>query len=547
MSDPRDQHALPLARRRPLNSVSTKIISFAFLSTFLTALVVSWISIQSTHTYLRGQLEHRFPELLEHSDSALRRWLEERTAELDDHSAVLERAVASRSGAGRRALATALAELVAEGSAFDSASVVGADGRIRALAGPPRRAQAGAALGPPRGSPDLAVSDGGGERIEFARLRLGQSGAWLSCSLRREPLSRVLARSGGDGPGELFLLDPAGAIVARSLPGGPTQGPRSPLARLLAQPPGDIHEYTSEQGEHVLASVLPAEHFGWHLVVEESFDAAFAPVLRVVSRIFFSDLVIILLFSFLAYRITATILRPIEALSDGAQRVSQGEMDVEIPDPHSGDEIGLLTRTFNDMIRKLRRNQSEIEQANAQLTDQYEELLAANEVLAQLSITDGLTKLHNHRYFQDHLTREIKRVSRTREPLCMLMIDLDDFKGLNDRMGHAAGDELLVRIAQIMNECVRESDLLARYGGEEFVVLAPVTGREGGIALGEKIRTAVAETPFILDESLRPVRVTISVGVAVYEGDRRLFFQAADRALYQAKGEGKNCVVAAPA
>jgi diguanylate cyclase len=321
--------------------------------------------------------------------------------------------------------------------------------------------------------------------------------------------------------------------------------PRVDAESLATLAPGTVKEFTGQDGDHVLVSTVQVPVLAASLVLEEPFDVAFAPVVSVVTRIFVIDLAIILFFSLLAYRITGRITRPIRLLSEGAQRISEGQIDHEIPDPRSGDELGLLTRTFNDMMRKLRRSQLEIEEKNVRLTRQYQELLDANEVLAQLSITDGLTKLHNHRYFQDHLTREIKRVSRNDEPLSMLLIDLDDFKQLNDRMGHAAGDELLVRIAQVMSESIRESDLLARYGGEEFVVLAPATEMEGATALAEKIRMAVESLVLLLDVGSRPTRATISVGVAVYAGDRRAFFQSADRALYQAKAEGKNCVVAA--
>jgi len=177
------------------------------------------------------------------------------------------------------------------------------------------------------------------------------------------------------------------------------------------------------------------------------------------------------------------------------------------------------------------------------LTERNSELQRANQVLEQLSITDGLTQLHNHRSFQDHLTREIKRVNRVREPLSLMMIDIDDFKLLNDRFGHAAGDELLRRLAQIMSNAIRESDLLARYGGEEFVVLTPDTGLDGAYRLAEKVRTAIAESSFVLDESRRPTRVTVSIGVAEYVGNRKRFFEEADRSLYIAKAAGKNCVV----
>src|SRR5262249_48933714 len=273
------------------------------------------------------------------------------------------------------------------------------------------------------------------------------------------------------------------------------------------------------------------------------FEVAFEPVIAVAARIFAIDVCLVLLASFLAYRVTAVWLRPIEVLSDGARRIAQGHLDHEVHEPATRDAVGLLARPMNDMLRRMRRQQAEIEAVNRDLRERNAQLQQAKETFEQLSITDGLTKLHNHRFFQDHLTREIRRVGRSGEPLSMLLVDLDDFKQLNDRLGHAAGDELLAGIARILNESVRATDLLARYGGEEFVVLTPDTDLAGAQLLAEKLRTAVAEASFILDESLRPVRVSVSIGVARFTGNRKAFFNAADRALYRAKDLGKNCVV----
>jgi diguanylate cyclase (GGDEF)-like protein len=195
------------------------------------------------------------------------------------------------------------------------------------------------------------------------------------------------------------------------------------------------------------------------------------------------------------------------------------------------------------MLKRVRAYQEEIKESNENLKTHNVKLQQANELLEQLSITDGLTKLHNHRFFQDQLTREIRRADRASTPLSLLLIDIDDFKSLNDRFGHAAGDELLHGLALIMNAAVRSSDLLARYGGEEFAVLAPGTNQEGAYQLAEKLRTAIAESSFILGDSMRITRVTVSAGVSQFNGDRRKFFDEADRALYRAKAAGKNCVM----
>jgi diguanylate cyclase (GGDEF)-like protein len=211
-----------------------------------------------------------------------------------------------------------------------------------------------------------------------------------------------------------------------------------------------------------------------------------------------------------------------------------------------------LTRAFSDMTMRLTNNAAEleashaaVEEANERLRLRNEELHRVNEVLEQLSITDGLTKLHNHRYFQEVLLQESKRAGRSGKPLSLVLIDIDYFKRWNDRLGHAAGDEILRRLALVMMELVRETDLLARYGGEEFALITPDTDQEGALQLAEKIRNAVSHQQFLIDAPSEREAITVSIGVSSYEGDRVAFFNAADRALYAAKESGRDCVVCA--
>ncbi len=246
-------------------------------------------------------------------------------------------------------------------------------------------------------------------------------------------------------------------------------------------------------------------------------------------------------------------MKPLRALSEAANRLSRGEREVEIDEAErSTDEVRSLTRAFNEMSRGLGRSARELEEshqelevANAQLLRSNEELSNMNLVLEQLSITDGLTKLHNHRYFQEQMATECKRAHRTESPLCLILVDIDYFKRWNDRLGHAGGDEILRRMAEVLNQACRETDLLARYGGEEFAVLAIGTPLQGAVALGEKIRQSVEATEFVTDVPSEREQPTVSVGVALFEGDRRALFAAADAALYAAKDAGRNRVIVA--
>jgi len=202
-----------------------------------------------------------------------------------------------------------------------------------------------------------------------------------------------------------------------------------------------------------------------------------------------------------------------------------------------------MTDRVEANARELEQAHESVERANAELVTRNEDLHRANEVLARLSVTDGLTGLHNHRHFQDSLTREAKRVDRTGESLALILVDIDHFKAWNDRLGHAAGDEILRRVAQVMQELLRTTDLLARYGGEEFALLAPGTDLEGATRLAEKMRTTISQTRFFIAPPSEQESVTVSMGVARYRGDRKRLFSDADRALYRAKASGRDCVI----
>jgi diguanylate cyclase (GGDEF)-like protein len=494
-------------RRPPIGSLATKIILFVFVSTFVTALAVSWVAIQASHAQVHRSLERRYPLALF------------RCAERMGHALEAGRAELSGLAAG-----TSLPRGLPRSPRFDGFAWLAADGAVIRALGSLRDADVSGA-----DAPGLVRLGSETARLAWVVARPA-TGGFVVGAFRRELLETLLAGDLPDPAGDLALVDAAGRVIASSAAGAPERVPRmQPYAGT------DTHRYTNEAGRRVVGASLPLGEGDWKLALEVPFSAAFAPLLAVITRTFAVDLCIVLLFSILAYRITTRLVKPIETLSDGARRIFRGDLDVEIPEPPGRDEVGLLTRTFNDMMRRLRRQQAEMEAANRGL-------LSRNEILSQLSITDGLTHLHNHRYFQDHLTREIKRANRADEPLSMLLIDIDDFKKLNDRFGHAAGDELLGGMARIMSSCVRETDLLARYGGEEFVVVAANTDWEGAYRLAEKIRMNIDGSSFILDDSLRPTRVTISVGVAQFAGNRKRFFDAADRALYRAKAAGKNCV-----
>ncbi|OGW63581.1 MAG: hypothetical protein A2V83_09470 [Nitrospirae bacterium RBG_16_64_22] len=178
-------------------------------------------------------------------------------------------------------------------------------------------------------------------------------------------------------------------------------------------------------------------------------------------------------------------------------------------------------------------------------TGVYRTLERKTHTLERLAITDGLTGVYNHRYLYTRLDEEFARAARYQSPLALIMVDLDDFKRVNDTFGHRRGDEVLKDVAATIRRAVRRSDIVTRYGGEEFVILLPQTPLSGAFQEAERIREAVARRRF---RGLgHPI--TISLGLAAYpenqprRGDDLL--KLADQAMYQAKAKGKNRVIVA--
>jgi two-component system cell cycle response regulator len=168
-----------------------------------------------------------------------------------------------------------------------------------------------------------------------------------------------------------------------------------------------------------------------------------------------------------------------------------------------------------------------------------------HEEIYRLTIIDGLTQIHNHRYLVEFLDRELARSARHQRPLAIILFDIDWFKKINDEMGHLGGDFTLRELAACVKKTVRREDLFARYGGEEFALVLVETSQEGAVEVAERIRESVEKHPFRFEE--KPFALTISLGVAFTQGDASLtaasLLRLADEKLYQAKRTGRNRVV----
>lgn len=215
--------------------------------------------------------------------------------------------------------------------------------------------------------------------------------------------------------------------------------------------------------------------------------------------------------------------RTLRQLSDGRTQILTVQLEVE--------------RLERD--REIDRlHNVELARAYAELAELHQRLEQQAARLERLSRTDDLTSLPNRRSFDERLEIELQRAHRTETLVSVLMVDLDDFKLINDTYSHVVGDAVLRTTGQALSDCMREVDLCARIGGEEFVVLLPETDSQGALVVGQKIIDRVTE----LNQKVRGVAVTASVGVATLEptDDKESLVARADANLYQAKRAGKN-------
>jgi two-component system cell cycle response regulator len=164
-----------------------------------------------------------------------------------------------------------------------------------------------------------------------------------------------------------------------------------------------------------------------------------------------------------------------------------------------------------------------------------------------MAVTDGLTGLHNRRYMESHLATLAEQALLRGKSLALMMLDIDYFKSINDSYGHDAGDDVLREFALRIRKTIRGIDLACRYGGEEFVVVMPEADLHVASMVAERLRRAIAGEPFSVHKGAKRIKVTISIGLSILERKGEPVSDAlkrADVALYRAKHDGRNRVVA---
>jgi diguanylate cyclase (GGDEF)-like protein len=335
----------------------------------------------------------------------------------------------------------------------------------------------------------------------------------------------------------IYVVNGAGNLVASTEGINPellgTRMPATALTHLIAES-HTSSRYMGAGDIEVIGTAEQVPQIDWVVISEIPSATAFSQLRR------FRNLSILVVLGLLfavaasAYWLGVIIARPLDRLTKGAAEVAAGDLAVDLPQG-GGGEVGYLTNVFNYMVSRLREGRRELDSIN-------ETLQKKNEELEMLSITDGLTGLVNHRFLIQKLNEEGIRASRYKHEFSVLMADVDHFKQYNDEFGHPAGDEVLRRVADIIRASVRPGDTAARYGGEEFAIVMPETPGPEAFEIAEHIRARVAS------EAFPGKKITLSIGVAEFPSDADLphaVIAAADKALYEAKRDGRNRTVEA--
>jgi diguanylate cyclase (GGDEF)-like protein len=236
------------------------------------------------------------------------------------------------------------------------------------------------------------------------------------------------------------------------------------------------------------------------------------------------------------------VFAPLERIKHAMLHLSEGRTDVVVPEVARRDEIGAIARSlqvFKDYKEQAEQAREIQREAELQLAEEGRlHMLAEHE-----AVVDPLTGLYNRRYLARCLDDVVARATRAGTPISFLMIDVDHFKEVNDTRGHFGGDDVLRKIARILDKSRRTGDIAVRYGGDEFLMLAPNTDAQAAAKFAERLRDAVATSDFKVE-----VDVTVSIGTATLHGPLEAdheILAIADQALYAAKRAGRNCVCAA--
>lgn len=328
--------------------------------------------------------------------------------------------------------------------------------------------------------------------------------------------------------GYLFIVTDSGLTVHhpdknRLLEKG-DDGPGTILAAALRKPEG-WEDGLLDDGVPVLLVHKHLREAEWTIALSYPVRSAFATMQSVRLRALLGATLLTACAGMFGWLITSQLLRPLRRLHRHVEDISAGRADIAVFDVARKDEFGHLSRAFYGLSQHRER---------------------AEEELHRLATTDVLTGINNRRMFDAFLPQALARAARSGQPLGLAILDIDHFKAINDTLGHAAGDQVLIEFARRLRDAVRAADTVARLAGDEFVIVFEQLSSTEMDVLGKRILDAM-HAPFMLGTAQRVVQT--SVGIAITSdapATAEEVMRAADQALYEVKAAGRNGFVVKP-
>jgi diguanylate cyclase (GGDEF)-like protein len=324
---------------------------------------------------------------------------------------------------------------------------------------------------------------------------------------------------------------------------------------MMAGKTGVTEFYSPFTQQDMVAGYTTVPRFGWGIMVPQPKAEVEAQVQRVLYAELTWGLIGLALALIVALALARWITRPINLLATAGQQLHTSQFQSGLPNiqHYAPREIQQLNTALGGAVNELIASRTELAALNRSLqervADATTELREANSQLEQLAKRDHLTQLANRRHFELAMANLATRRQGDQQDVCLLLLDVDKFKAINDQYGHAAGDAVLVQIGNILQQGLRRSDLAARYAGDEFVVLMRAdleTGRQRAVQLREAIDRHLFQYE---DQTLH---ATVSIGLASYDignndddVDIEEILRQVDEAMYQAKHLGRNRIAEA--
>lgn len=536
-----------------LNSIKSKLVVFGIMATLVPSLGLGLLSFRQNEAQISTNVTRELRALTNYASRELELWIEKRIHEVyvtSTSGAVIEglSAVHGLESDMRekypQALAHYLRSVQGKLDTILELTVVTAAGQIIASSTetpatiilpdewPPNSVTEGLIIASPHWNKQYATAtlSIAVPVLSYDNMLMGALVAVLDLRTLRPHLKSTIKSP----PGEVLLLDLDGrTLVSSQTASAESAQLEEDLLRDLLAQPGESLLFRGLTNREVIGLADVSKELSITILAERDRAGVYGTWIELRNMFLVLVGALVLLVAAAAFQMGRSIVVPLQRLIRAADRIADGDLEVRLSATRK-DELGHLTKVFNQMADRLRRSHAEIMAAN-------EAMQLQNQALETLSITDSLTGLYNRSKLDVILTDQLARYKRTQRPFGLLMLDIDHFKTLNDTYGHITGDEILAGVARILLQSIRSIDFAARYGGDEFIIILVETSAELALKTAERIRSQVQNMRYSFNGST--ISITVSIGIVECEpGDltTTAVFARADNALYEAKRAGRN-------